>query len=97
MPNEINVAMLSLLPKCNNAATMKEFRPIACCTILYKIIFKVLANRLKSVLDTIISGNQSAFVQGRMVFDNILLSHELVKRFPLGAWLRWIYRRHMIQ
>lgn len=60
---------------------MKNFRPIACCTVLYKIISKILANRMKRVLDTIICDSQSAFVQGRLIFDNILISHELVKGY----------------
>lgn len=60
---------------------MKEFRHIACCTVLYKIISKILANRMKKVLDTIISESQFAFVQGRLIFDNIILSHELIKEY----------------
>lgn len=60
---------------------MKEFRPIACCTVLHKIISKVLANRMKRVLDTIISESQFAFVQGRLIFDNIILGHKLIKGY----------------
>lgn len=81
LPKEINVALITLIPKCENASTVKEFRHIACCIVLYKIISKVLANRLKGVLDTIISDNQSTFVQGRLIFDNIILSYELVKNY----------------
>lgn len=79
LPKEINVALLTLIPKCPNADMVRNFRPIACCSVLYKIISKVLANRLKGVLDGIISQNQSAFVPGRIIFDNILLSNELIK------------------
>lgn len=67
---------ITLLPKCENISTIKEFRPIACCTVLYKIISKVLANKMKMVLETVISESQYAFVQGRLIFDNIILSHE---------------------
>lgn len=81
LPRELNVALLTLLPKCENAATMKEFRPIACCTVLYKIISKILANRLKEVLDSIICGSQFAFVLARLIFDNIIISHELIKGY----------------
>lgn len=65
---EINVAIITFIPKCENAYSIKNFRPIACCFVLYKIISKVLANRLKRVLNSIISGSQSAFVQGRLIF-----------------------------
>lgn len=36
LPKEMNLALITLLPKCDNASTMKEFRPIVCCTVLYK-------------------------------------------------------------
>lgn len=81
MPSELNVALITLLPKTENAVSAKDFRPIACCTILYKIVSKILANRLKEVLDTVISANQSAFVKGRLILDNIILSHEIVKGY----------------
>lgn len=91
LPPEVNVTLLTLIPKYDNACAVKDFCPIACFTVLYKIISKILANRMKMVLGTLISDNQAAFVQGRLIFDNIILSHELVKgynrkHFPLGAW-----------
>lgn len=75
------MALITLLPKCANASSVKEFRPIAYCTVLYKIISKMLANRMKVVLDSIISDSQSTFVQGRLIFDNVVLSHELVRGY----------------
>lgn len=74
LPKEVNIALSSLLPKCENAAYVKDFRPIACCTVLYKIISKILANKMRRVLDTVISGNQSAFVQGIVIFDILYLA-----------------------
>lgn len=94
------MALITLLPKCENASSVKDFRHIACCSVLYKIISKVLANRMKKVLTTIISENQSAFVPGRVIFDNILLSHELIKGYGMAhisprCRLKWTYRRRM--
>lgn len=77
----INATILSLIPKVENAQTMKEFRPIACCNILYKVISKVLAGRLNILVPEAIKPNQSAFVQGRLLLENVLLASELVNGY----------------
>lgn len=57
LPKELNVALITLIPKHEYVVSVKDFRPIAYCTVLYKIVSKILANRLKRVLDTIINGS----------------------------------------
>lgn len=60
---------------------MKDYRPISCCNVLYKVISKILANRLKGTLPHCISYNQSAFVKDRLLVENLLLATEIVKDY----------------
>lgn len=72
-----NHTNLCLIPKVYPPSDMKEFRPIALCNVLYKIISKVLVNRLKKHLDHIISENQNVFIPNRLISDNIVVAHEM--------------------
>lgn len=81
LPKGINSTILALIPKKENSKTMKDFRPISCCNIIYKVISKILANRLKIILPKFISPNQSAFVKDRLLMENVLLASELVKSY----------------
>ena len=60
---------------------MKEYRLIACCTVVYKIISKVLNNRMHGVIQSVLCDSQAPFIPGRKISDNIVLAHELVKAY----------------
>jgi len=61
-PATLNMTNVALIPKGNTQITMKDWRPIPLCNVLYKLISKVLANRLKRVLPHCIFDSQSTFV-----------------------------------
>lgn len=61
--------------------SLGDFRPISCCNVLYKCILKIIANHLCVWLPHFINLNQSAFVKGRSIVDNILLCKELVRGY----------------
>lgn len=70
---ELNCFIISLIPKCPNISFCKDYRPISCCSTIYKCITKILANRLKDILPYFIGNAQMAFVVGSKIGDNILL------------------------
>ena len=64
---QVNSTLLALIPKVHTPMTVGDFRPISCCNVLYKIIAKLLGQRLSVVLDKIISPCQGAFIPGRSI------------------------------
>ena len=76
MPRHTNETYICLVLKTKNPQKITEYRPINLCHVLYKIISKVLANRLKKILPEVISESQSAFVPGRLITNNVLVAFE---------------------
>lgn len=71
-----NSTLLALIPKVKKPRKVTDYRPISLCNVSYKIVSKVLANRLKNVLNLIISECQLAFVLERNISDNVVIGHE---------------------
>jgi hypothetical protein len=74
----LNSTFLALIPKEGQAQHPQQYRPIALCNIIYKLLTKVIASRLKPILPTIISPEQSGYVEGRQIMDSVILAHEVI-------------------
>lgn len=61
MNPSLNSTFIALIPKSNDLSVVSDYRPINLCNILYKLVFKIIFNRLKYVMPFLIVGNQSAF------------------------------------
>ena len=74
----LNSTFLFLIPKYKGAKDLKDFRPISLVGSLYKLLAKVLANRLKRVMNKLMSKAQNAFIQGRQILDASLVANEII-------------------
>lgn len=77
IPMELNETMVTLIPKIPLPESINHLRPISCCNFTYKIISKLFVMRLKGVMGALITSNQSAFVGGRQIQDNLIIAHEV--------------------
>ncbi|GJR57534.1 RNA-directed DNA polymerase, eukaryota [Tanacetum coccineum] len=89
-PPGSNSSFIALIPKKQDAKLVKDFRPISLIGCFYKIIAKILANRLSMVISDLISDVQSAFVPNRQILDGPFILNELI------SWCKFHKSKAMI-
>lgn len=73
-----NSAFITLIPKVSDPQLVTEYKPISLVSLQYKVLSKLLANRLRKTLPEVVSTNQLAFVKGRQILDCVLVANELI-------------------
>lgn len=73
---ELNNTLIVLIPKIDHPEDFSQFRPISLCSVLYKLIMKIIANRFRCVFPNIILQEQS-FIAGQNISDNIIIAQEV--------------------
>ncbi|VFQ64934.1 unnamed protein product [Cuscuta campestris] len=86
---QINHALVVLIPKIRENPSAKDYRPIACSNVVYKINIKILSNRMAGLLPSLINPAQAGFIKGRSIVDNILLVQHLGIGFP-PTFVNWV-------
>ena len=81
LPRGFNSTAITLIPKVTGADSLSQFRPVACCTTIYKVITRLISSRLKLFIDQAVQANQVGFIKGRLLCENVLLASELVDNF----------------
>ncbi|KAK3189922.1 hypothetical protein Dsin_029483 [Dipteronia sinensis] len=81
MVKDVNRTHVVLIPKVGRPETIKDFRPISLVSSMYKILAKVLANRLRKVMDAIIGESQMAFVKNRQISDSFVIAEEIIRKW----------------
>ena len=74
----VNSTFIALIPKIDNPQSLNDFRPISMVGCLYKVLAKVLANRLRAVIGSVVSDSRSAFVKGKQILYGIFIANEAI-------------------
>ncbi|XP_038979184.1 uncharacterized protein LOC120109519 [Phoenix dactylifera] len=78
MPVEWRRTFITLIPKRQDLVEPSHYKPISLCTPLYKVVARVLVQRMRGILPRLICPEQGAFIEGRSISDNVLIAHEFM-------------------
>jgi hypothetical protein len=76
----LNYAMIILIPKEDEAKSLRKFRPISLINCSFKFFAKALNNRLERISNRLLAPNQTAFVKGRFILESVMSAHEIIHR-----------------
>ncbi|KAA3481486.1 reverse transcriptase [Gossypium australe] len=74
----LNNMLIVLIPKKDRPEDFSQFRPISLCSVMYKLVMKVITNRFKVVFLNYISPEQARFIAGHNISDNIITAHKVI-------------------
>ena len=78
---DFNKTFIFLIPKRKGACNFNHFRPIGLCNVCYKVIAKIIMNRLRPLLNKMVDPTKVAFMSNRWINENVVLAHEIVHNF----------------
>lgn len=78
--HNFNKTFIFLIPKTKQPSNFNHYRPINLCNFVYKIVSKIIIERMRSILKRIVSLNQWGFVEGRWIAENIVIAQEVISK-----------------
>ena len=79
-PSPLNHTFIALIPKIAKPRRVPDYRPISLCNVIYRVVAKAIANRMKPILSQIISPMQSAFIPNRLITENVIIGYECLHK-----------------
>ncbi|KAK0579997.1 hypothetical protein LWI29_034757 [Acer saccharum] len=78
---DLNSTFITLIPKVKRPMMLSDYRPISLVGSMYKVVAKVLANRLRRVMNSVIGDYQMAFIEGRQILDSVVVVEEIINKW----------------